>query len=117
MGADLDAGLSLYKDLQERYLQKDADKETSKNNNLVVAEPSYDDPVSVTFAEDKAEPLRSKLELPSGLNPCNDKGNRFLPPLKENRMIVESATAGAHSYEDPILLSILEEKNDTVYDL
>ena len=112
LGADLDAGLNLYKDLQQRYLyQKSTDREMP-SNEVDVAAASYDDPLSVTFAEDKSDPL-SRVDLPTGQNLSNDC---FLLQPKENTKVYDLGL-GAHSYEDPILLNLLEDKNVNVPDV
>ena len=101
LGADLDAGLGLYKDIQERYIVKEITKDTSKDNDDEVAQ-SYEAPVPV--GDKKSAALSS---APSAeLNICN---NLFRPQAKECGSTNDNniVPASAHSYEDPMLLSVL----------
>ena len=111
LGAELDAGLSLYKDIQETYLVKEDTREniSSDENHKVVA-PSYEDPTLVTLVEETDGALSS-----FGLNLCKDIENQFPPLLAKesnNKLITNDVVVDlpAHSYEDPLLLSALAEK-------
>ena len=106
LGADLDAGLGLYKDIQERYIIKEGTNDTSRNNHDEIAQ-SYEDPVLVGEKTAALSPV-----LSAEPNICN---NTFHPQAKEcdnttNDIVHELPT---HSYEDPMLLSALADK-DTI---
>lgn len=49
LGAELSAGLELFKDLQQCYLLKEANNDLSSKSETVAAS-SYEDPVLVTLA-------------------------------------------------------------------
>ena len=97
LGADLDAGLELYKQLQERYILKESTN--SNNNDLAASKAAKHDGTSTTQKRDSAATMAT---------PALPKTN--VPP-------VMAAGAGAHSYEDPSFLTFFQEDINKLRDL
>ena len=97
LGADLNAGLELYKQLQERYIPKESTN--SNNNDLAASKAAKHDSTSATQKRDSA----TKMATPA--------------PPKTNVPPVMAAGAGAHSYEDPSFLTFFQEDISKLQDL
>ena len=113
LGANLDAGLELFKDIQRRYLPTEEVRRESDNESEMAA-PTYDEPVLMTIPEDSADNPLSGFELP--LPSSENLDNRFVPPNDDqqlNKLGELDVVNKAHSYEDPLMLSVLaRDKGD-----
>ena len=103
LGADLDAGLNLYKDIQERYTVQEVTKDTNRNNHDKFAQ-TYEDPIHVR--EKKTASLSPVLSTE-----LNISYNIAHPQASECDNTNDKAPPQAHSYEDPMLLSALADKD------
>ena len=114
LGAELDAGLDLFKDIQERYLPKDpVSKEGGGEESGVAAPPTYDDPVFETIAEESTTSPLSGLELPMSSDLHENTDNRFIPPNNDSLSKPNSddiEVPKAHSYV--MLAAIAANKDD-----
>ena len=102
LGADLNAGLELYKELQERYIPKEST--TNNNNDLAASKAAKHDSTSAT-QERKTVPSAVTIATPASLK------------TKLNVLPATAAGAGAHSYEDPSFLTFFQEDINKFQDL
>ena len=102
LGADLDAGQTLYKDLKERYIQKE-----SNNNNDLAASNSAKHDNTVLTATSTATQQRESTSATTAVTPATPKAN----------VVATSVAVGAHSYEDPSFFTFFQENIDKLKDL
>ena len=97
LGADLDTGQKLYKDLQERY-QNVPKKESTKNNDIASSNATNQGSTMPTTPTAKTPPKRQSTSSATVVTPTRLQAN-----------VLATSAAGAHSYEDPSFLTFFQE--------
>ena len=102
LGADLDAGQELYKDLQERYIPK------ADNNDWAASN-------ATKHSGTMSSPTTTGVQQRESVNAATVAA----PPTPKANVLPASATmaSGAHSYEDPSFLTFFQEDIDKLKDL
>ena len=98
LGADLDAGKELYKELQERYITK----ESTNNNDSTSNAAKHDSTVPATTTQQ-----RESANITTVVTPATPKID----------VVTTSAAVGAHSYEDPSFFTFFQEDMNKLKDL
>ena len=102
LGADLDAGQELYKDLQERYIPK------AENNDWAASNATKHNGTMPSPTSTGAQ-QRESVNAATVAAPATPKAN-VLPASA-------AVASGAHSYEDPSFLTFFQEDIDKLKDL
>ena len=109
LGADLNAGQELYKDLQECYIPKE-----STNNDLAASKAvKHSDSVVQSPTSAATQQRETNANATSVVTPAAAPKVDLLPASASTA----TTTAGAHSYEDPSFLSFLPEDINKLNDL
>ena len=103
LGADLDAGQELYKELQERYITKESN---NNNNDLAVSNSEkHDSTVPATTSTTTQQ--RESASVTTVVTPATPQAN----------LVATSTAVGAHSYEDPSFFTFFQEDINKLKDL